>query len=754
MLLSYLTALILVFSGMAIGYFLWHRESQQDDALYSEMLRQNDEMKQSLHMAQASYSTLDDRFCRQRSQLGVLQQLCDDWSASREQAHRERTELDVQLTERNKRCNELEAELQSLRKKNVEIEDSLHAATQDGITKIAALENEWRNRHAKADASVTSQVAEIKLLTADNKSRQEELHQARARIAELESELKSHAQALDNTRSTATGLEKETVSLETSLTQNKELLSKTEGQLAAAQSEKESLVEQLAAAKAKNETLQQEVESLEQIAGEIDTHRQNNESLILSLSNANGQLEKVLEQRDSAMSSASGLQTVSRGLQTRIDNQESTIHRLRKCQDDALENLKHELKVRREMESRYDERINELRSQMKSQAREFQKQVAESADATGKQKQDFDAEVEMLHEVAEQEVTELKAKLETAGKEIESLQEAKSKQATELNNFAQLQQQFVERETQLSQLADTIKSNSADYKSTIVKLEAHREQLSKELETARDQLQSQLKKDSETIGKVQAQRDSLQEEVNQLTAKASQLQEAVTLYEQSRSEQETQLSQLAQTRARLCEVEKSLAKKDQSLRHLQAESAELSRLRDEHSISLRRQAELQSRLDSMMADHLATQKLREQIRQQQQTIENLQASQDTEPTFTMNENPTVIPFTQAIQHHRESTYDSTYGGRVRRDHTLGIVFTEAPEACDDLKRISGIATVLENRLNEIGIYTFKQIIDWKPEEIEEFSRVLAFRDRIERDDWQGQARFFYNQKENAQRQHA
>jgi len=44
------------------------------------------------------------------------------------------------------------------------------------------------------------------------------------------------------------------------------------------------------------------------------------------------------------------------------------------------------------------------------------------------------------------------------------------------------------------------------------------------------------------------------------------------------------------------------------------------------------------------------------------------------------------------------------------------------------------------------VYTFKQIIQWTPEEVEEFSRLLSFRDRIERDDWQGQARFFYSQK--------
>jgi len=109
----------------------------------------------------------------------------------------------------------------------------------------------------------------------------------------------------------------------------------------------------------------------------------------------------------------------------------------------------------------------------------------------------------------------------------------------------------------------------------------------------------------------------------------------------------------------------------------------------------------------------------------------------------------IISFTQAVasqQAEDDEDYDNEYGGRTRRDANRGVVYTERPDTSDDLKRISGIAEVLEKRLNDFGIYTFRQVMEWKPEEIEEFSRLLAFRDRIDRDDWQGQARFLYNQK--------
>ena len=86
-------------------------------------------------------------------------------------------------------------------------------------------------------------------------------------------------------------------------------------------------------------------------------------------------------------------------------------------------------------------------------------------------------------------------------------------------------------------------------------------------------------------------------------------------------------------------------------------------------------------------------------------------------------------------------YDEEYGGRTRLHESRGVVFVQTPESRDDLKRIYGIAEVLEKQLNDYGVYTFKQIMAWKEENIREFSTLLAFfKDRIDRDDWIGQAR--------------
>lgn len=58
---------------------------------------------------------------------------------------------------------------------------------------------------------------------------------------------------------------------------------------------------------------------------------------------------------------------------------------------------------------------------------------------------------------------------------------------------------------------------------------------------------------------------------------------------------------------------------------------------------------------------------------------------------------------------------------------------------DDLQRIRGIGRKNEELLNGLGIYHFSQIAAWTPAEARWVAAYLAFPERIERDDWIGQA---------------
>jgi predicted flap endonuclease-1-like 5' DNA nuclease len=52
-----------------------------------------------------------------------------------------------------------------------------------------------------------------------------------------------------------------------------------------------------------------------------------------------------------------------------------------------------------------------------------------------------------------------------------------------------------------------------------------------------------------------------------------------------------------------------------------------------------------------------------------------------------------------------------------RDPKLGLIYKSRPADSDDLTAMKGIAKVLEQRLHEFGIYTYKQIAVWTDEQV-------------------------------------
>ena len=64
--------------------------------------------------------------------------------------------------------------------------------------------------------------------------------------------------------------------------------------------------------------------------------------------------------------------------------------------------------------------------------------------------------------------------------------------------------------------------------------------------------------------------------------------------------------------------------------------------------------------------------------------------------------------------------------------------TEADK--DDLKKISGVGSFIEKKLNAIGIYTFDQVSKFSDEDIKNVTDLIEFfPGRIIRDDWRGQS---------------
>ena len=59
---------------------------------------------------------------------------------------------------------------------------------------------------------------------------------------------------------------------------------------------------------------------------------------------------------------------------------------------------------------------------------------------------------------------------------------------------------------------------------------------------------------------------------------------------------------------------------------------------------------------------------------------------------------------------------------------------------DDLKKIDGVGPVIEKKLNDLGIYHFSQIAELSKDQADAIDNAIAFKGRIERDDWLGQAK--------------
>lgn len=75
------------------------------------------------------------------------------------------------------------------------------------------------------------------------------------------------------------------------------------------------------------------------------------------------------------------------------------------------------------------------------------------------------------------------------------------------------------------------------------------------------------------------------------------------------------------------------------------------------------------------------------------------------------------------------------------------LFDRRPDQVDDLKEVKGIGPVMERILNENGCYHFKQLANFSSRDIEWISQALgSFPDRIDRDEWVGQAQTLYLRK--------
>ena len=672
MVFPYIAGFFLVFAGMLIGYFLWYHNRADDDAARQALIHENADLRTSLKLAHGSHEQLDERFNRQTGQLNVLQQLCDDWSSSREQGERERAQLEVDASDKAQKYEEAMEELTKEKNLRIELEDSIHKMTQAEIANKAELEGEWRQRHGEVESSLFQHQADLKSSSKENERLTKQLHAAETCIAELTADLKNQASLLSTASNNHTGLKQEYVTIESSLKQSSDQLRDSKAKCAAALSAQRVAEDSLAELQIVQEDSQRTIEGLRGKLSGLKSLESQVVSLQESLKNNTSQLEKVSQQRDKALDSEKSALNRASGMQQRIDNQEATVHRLREKREAELQRFQEEIQERSEVEIGLKQKQSALESQLQRQT----------------------AQLESQNTSLQQQTGDLSSALE--------------------KERSQWQSKFSSKSHELS------------------KLTAERDELNEELSSTKRSLAqtkhhlTEAKKDVE----------QLTEQVGELKMTCQRIVELERLVRQRDGEEDLVSEELKTLRNQYAD---SYAKQQQLMSELTALRSERNSIRTDHGQYIEQVEMLQGKLEASEATIRALRNERAAVLAQ---LANYRAIAEPDAT--------VISFTEAMAQRRQQgvVYDQEYGGHTSQHEIRGTVYTEAPDTKDDLKRISGIAEVLEARLNDYGIYTFKQIMEWKPKAIEEFSRLLTFKDRIERDDWLGQARFFYNEKQD------
>ena len=771
--MNIINSLFLVFSclalGFYVGYLLFYRDRSNDDKRQRELDRENENVRHSLKLAHQSHAKLNTQFTRQTGQLKTLQALCDDWTDSRRQADQERGELEEALRAKSQRMDEIQAELTAEKQSRIDLEDTQHRLHQDFATNLAKVDETWRKNQAKAEIAFSKVESQNVSIANDKNQLAEKLKAAEIQVAKMQAELANQQVLLATATNNAQGLEQEYISVESALSDNNKQLQSAIAKSAAAESAKEtaenalvSLGEECKQLQTDNERLAEQVIELEALQPQVD-------ALNETVQSATERLTAVVAQRDQALTAEAAAKNVSSGLQQRIDNQETTIHRLRTKYEQSMEDLKIELRRRSDAESELQESMAAASERQTTAMTQLTTQRDHFADRL---------------KAAEAEMVSL---LTNHQQKIDSLVVESNGLQSKYNNVCEESETLAKQCGELTELCDEqadviakLQNEHRDYSARISGLNSERDGLSAQIAN----LISGQKDSSNRFASLTGERDGLSNEIARLTSERdgllAQLGQAeerlgvgVLELKAARAKfdnLETENEELRISCQRISELEALVQSRDAK----QSEATrQLEQLRIAYDQASSNNADLQAKIEQLQTernDQLTTtnhndsefRSLQAKLHASEETIRSLRRERAAVLARLANyrtiaePEAKVISFTEAmeIRNKRDTDYDDEYGGPVRMHATRGLIYTQAPKEHDDLKRISGIAVVLEARLNDYGVYTFKQIMEWKPEAIEEFSLLLTFKDRIERDDWISQARFFYNEKQRVGQSYA
>ena len=404
------------------------------------------------------------------------------------------------------------------------------------------------------------------------------------------------------------------------------------------------------------------------------------------------------------------------------------------------------------VQSSYEQRIDEIRTDTTARITEltssFERRLAEVNTRNA-------AHVADLTSSYEQQIADAKSAT------MQQLHELHSSSHGQIEALKLENQSLLERVGQTDGYADQIHELAAERDDLATQLSATRNQIA-QFDSKLEGMQTEISTHHEEIRSITTEKQELlnglhreQEERLRLESLLETMEGRASDYETAHDEA-TRLRDQCRELERRLEVSDSLASKfelerdgiNASLIHAQRRVDELSGsvTRFEQDVASRESLIRKLRHEK---DNIGTQlemerrernRLEEMLRVHVETLEQLRV--DSQSLESLLERQTIVQ--QSLQEHAENL--RTVAG-VNSHHaddyqapedppilSMSVSSESEPVARDDLKKISGIGEVLEQKLYALGVTNYQQIASWVDSDVEEFSRSLQW-DRIEADEW-------------------
>jgi len=449
-------------------------------------------------------------------------------------------------------------------------------------------------------------------------------------------------------------------------------------------------------------------------------------------------------------------------LQTKLDEASDTNTQILKLQAEvvripALEREAEQLRSQGKLQLENIRALNEKSHKLESQRDAFQAEITELK----REHIDLSGSVENFNtriNERDKQLDDLREKqflVDQKNQEIEStntqrtqeLNSTRKRLVGTLENLSQSEKRVAELQREVNALNHRLSSNSEELESI--------QQSLKESDESRTQLSERVKSVGVQVQQVDMLTSKLQERDRDIAALTMQLNTASTQLAQRTSEAETHLLQQKNDQSE--ELERSKVEIDKLNRSLKSAESVAS-VAKQNDIEIRR---LRSELQSVqqMRDGSATkvQSLEMQIKEQERKIatnaqlqERVRELESMEVDSVRRDQQIAKLNKQLLDLKNERTQTSKsskkQSNKSKSQQPVKPLYA-APAEKDDLKKINGIGPVMEKMLYSLGVTSFKQLAEFKSDDISKVtSAIQAFPGRIERDNWVGGAKEQYQKK--------